>query len=84
MRSMFLSLGEAISVAGVYKSSMFIPKKFSWKNKIYPVEKITLISDTKDGLVRKRIYSLLSGGTLHRIMFNRETEKWTLEELWVE
>lgn len=81
---MFLSINEKIAVAGVYKDAAFIPKKFSWKQKVYPVENITLISDTRDGQVRKRIYSVLSQKTLYRLLFNRETEIWTLEEIWME
>lgn len=81
---MFQKIGERIAVAGVYKGSLFTPKKFSWKTRIFTIEKVTLISDTRDGMVRKRIYSVLSGKTLYRLLFNRETEHWTLEELWVE
>ena len=81
---MFQSIGEVISTAGVYRGSMFLPKKFLWRGKVYLIETITLISDTRDGQVRKRIYSVLCNKTLYRILFNRETEKWTLEELWME
>lgn len=81
---MFQIIGEAIAVVGMYKNSVFTPKKFLWKSRVYLIEKITLISDTRDGMVRLRLYSVLCGKTLYRILFNRETEKWILEEVWVE
>ena len=81
---MFQIIGEVIAVAGVYKQSVFTPKKFLWNNRSYPIDTITLISNTKDGMVRMRLYSVISSTTLYRLLFNRETEKWTLEEMWVE
>lgn len=82
--AMFQTIGEPIIVAGVYKSHTFIPKKFLWAKKAYSIDAITLISDTKDGMVRKRIYSVTVAKTLYRLLFNRETEQWTLEEMWIE
>lgn len=79
---MFHSIGEKISVVGVYQGGHFLPKKFAWKTKVYPITKITLISDIKDGAVRLRLYSVLSETSLYRLLFNRETENWKLEEIW--
>lgn len=84
MRVMFQRIDEKIVVAGVYRQSAFFPKKFSWKNRVYPVHQITLVSDLRDGQVRERLYSVLSGTTLYRLLFNRETEIWKLEEIWCE
>ena len=46
---MYQTISEPIEVAGVYTRSTFIPKKFRWKDRIYPIQEITLKSDTKDG-----------------------------------
>lgn len=81
---MFQTIGEAISVAGVYDAHTFVPKKFQWKKKVYLIEEITLISEIRDGQIKKRLYSVLCGKQLYRLLFNRATEHWTLEELWVE
>lgn len=81
---MFQIIGEKIIVAGVYKNAIFLPKKFSWRDKTYLIEQITLISQIRDGQVKKRLYSVLSQKTLYRLLFNRDTEIWTLEEIWVE
>lgn len=81
---MFQSINERVQVAGSYGKGPFQPKKMKWKERVFPIEKITLISDIKDGEVKKRLYSFTSGKDLYRLMFNRETEVWVLEEIWVE
>lgn len=81
---MFQRIGEKIEVAGVYRQAQFIPKKMKWRNRVYVVKQVTLCTDIKEGLVRKRMYSLMVDTTLYRIVFNRDTEVWMLEELWTE
>lgn len=81
---MYQIIGETIWVAGVYKAAQFIPKKFKWRDKELPITSITLISDAKDGTVKKRFYSVISGTEVYRLEFNRESEQWYLQELWVE
>lgn len=81
---MFQRIDEKIEVLGIYSKAKFIPKKIKWKEKVFLVEEITLISELRDGLVKKRLYSIVSGGNLYRLMFNRETEIWVLEEVWME
>lgn len=81
---MYQTIDEAVNVAGAYKNSRFQPVKFQWRSQIYPIQEITLISDVKDGGVRKRYYSVVAGGTVYRLCFNRETEQWLLEEVWYE
>lgn len=77
-------IGEQIAVAGVYKSSGFEPRYFMWNHTKYDIQKITLISDVKDGNIKKRHYSVLVKNQLFRLLFDRDSEKWTLEEVWVE
>lgn len=81
---MYQTIHEPIDVAGIYTKSTFTPKKFLWKNHEYVIGTITLKSDTKDGGVRKRLYSVTIGKDVYRLEFNRESESWMLEEVWVE
>jgi hypothetical protein len=81
---MFQTIHEKISVAGVYQNSRFIPKKFSWRERVYLVDTITLVSDIRDGAVKKRMYSIMCKRNLYRLVFNRETEIWMLEATWCE
>lgn len=75
---MFTPIEEPILVGGVYTQSSFLPRVFLWRQRKYPVNKITLISDIKDGAVRQRVYSVLSGEVLYRLLFDREKERWQL------
>ncbi len=81
---MYQTVNEEIEVAGVYSHSRFIPKKFKWNNKIFPIKEITLSNSVKDGLIKRRLYSVLSGVNLYRIEFNRESEQWKILEVWCE
>lgn len=81
---MYQTIGEHISVIGVYAHQAFAPKKFLWQRKEYPIEKITFITDMRDGTTQKRRYSVTSGAQAYRLLFNRHEETWVLEELWVE
>ena len=81
---MYQTIHEPIAVAGVYRQGKFEPKKFQWGGRTLPVKEVTLVIDSKDGGVRKRHYSILSGGNVYRLCFNREAESWLLEEMWME
>ncbi len=81
---MFQRIAEKIEVAGVYKNTEFIPRKFQWRHRVYQIDELTLISDIKDGGIRKRLYSVTSRGNLYRLCFNRDSESWLLEEVWYE
>ncbi len=81
---MYQTIDEKIRVAGVFEVSGFVPKKFEWRSKIYPIQEITLKNDVKDGGVRKRFYSVMSRGNVYRIVFNRDSEEWQLAEMWFE
>lgn len=81
---MYQIIHESIEVIGNYQHHTFLPKKFKWKNKIYAINQITLQSDMKDGGVHKRLYSVMADHNLYRLEFNRETEDWLLEEIWLE
>lgn len=79
---MYQTINEDISVLGIYSHSKFTPKKFKWKDKTFAIKEITLINDTKDGIIKKRLYSVISQANLYRLEFNRETEKWRILEVW--
>ena len=81
---MFTPIHEPIAVVGVYTHSRFIPKKFQWRTQTIPVTQITLVSDYKDGAIKKRLYSVEYQGAVYRLEFNRETEQWLLTEVFCE
>lgn len=75
---------DSIVVAGVYRQGKFTPKKFQWRNRTLQIDEITLVSDVKDGGVRKRLYSVVVGTDVFRLEFDRDNESWLLAEVWVE
>ena len=81
---MYQKIGEKIWIAGSYKGEKFIPYKFKWGDREIKINQITLVSDVKDGGIKKRFYSVTSDREVYRILFNRESEQWTLEEIWIE
>jgi hypothetical protein len=81
---MYRKIDEPIKVAGVYKHNTFHPFRFMWNDRQLKIDTITLISDVKDGMVKKRFYSVVVGKDVFRLLFNRESEQWTIDELWVE
>lgn len=81
---MYTIINEPISVVGVYTKNTFIPRKFKWRSKEYKITRITLATDTKKGLILERQYSVLVESTVYRLLFNRTTEEWSLEEVWIE
>lgn len=81
---MYQTIGEPIEVVGVYARQTFSPRKFLWNRREYPVDRTTAVISIRDGQTRKRRYSIMSGSTSYRLLFNRDSEVWTLEELWVE
>jgi hypothetical protein len=81
---MYQTIAETIEVVGIYRQGKFQPVKFKWQGRVFPVQEITLVADLKNGGVRGRQYSVVSGGNVYRLYFNRDQENWQLKELWVE
>lgn len=81
---MYQTIHENIAVAGVFAQASFAPRKFQWRNREYGIEEVTYTAEWRDGGVRTRQYSVVSAGNMYRLLYNRETEEWWLEEVWCE
>lgn len=81
---MYQKIGEKIWMAGLYKNGKFVPYKFKWQAKELKIDQVTLTSNVKDGAIKKRFYSVVCGKEVYRILFDRESEQWSLEEIWLE
>lgn len=81
---MYQTISEPIAVLGVYNHGNFVPRKLKWKQRVLKVDQITMCNDLREGQTRKRLYSVVCKGTVYRVLFNRDRETWTLEEIWVE
>ncbi len=81
---MYQTIDEGISVIGIFERGKFMPKKFKWRDRIFPIDQLCSVHDFKDGAVKKRRFSIQSGPTIYLIEFNRDRETWTLQQIWVE
>lgn len=81
---MYQPIHEPVSVAGIYEHGKFRPLKFRWQNKLLVITEICSVHDFRDGTVQKRRFSVMAGGTVYLLEFNRNQENWLLEELWIE
>jgi hypothetical protein len=81
---MYQTIHEPIVVAGVFQQGVFNPKKFRWNERIYQVDQITLQANLRDGGVQQRSYGVVSGANLYRLLYNRDSEEWFVEEVWCE
>lgn len=81
---MFTKINEQVAVVGTYNHSTFIPKKFLWRDKVLKVDELTFVSDSREGSIKNRVYSVVSGGNVYRLHFNRETEEWMIAEVFCE
>ena len=81
---MFTKINEPVAVVGTYNQSTFVPKKFLWRDRVLKIDKLTFVTDSRDGGVRNRVYSVVSGGNVYRLHFNRESEEWMISEVFFE
>jgi len=81
---MYQRINEVVEVVGSYTGRGFTPKRFKWQNNIYDIDQITLKNDARDGGRHLRFYSVIVKGNAYRLRFDRDEEKWLLEEVWYE
>jgi hypothetical protein len=80
----YLTIHETIQVAGVYAQAKFQPTAFVWSGKKWNISEVTAIVNQRDGGVELRHYSVVANQQVCRLLFNRDAEKWWLEEIWDE
>mgnify|MGYP000846209680 FL=1 len=82
--SMYQTIHEPIRVAGVFDKAHFVPRWFEWGQLHLNIEKITLVSDYKQGLLKSKSFSVLAAGNLYRLVFNLNTLDWMLDAIWID
>ncbi len=81
---MYQTLHETIRVAGVFAYGKFKPVWFDWHNEQFKISQITLISKIKDGGRQQRLYSIVVGNDVFRLLFDLQTHDWFVEAVWVD
>ena len=81
---MYQTIHESIDVAGVFAKGKFRPTKFRWRDRSYRVSQITILADFTDGGRPQRQYSVVCDGNVYRLLYQRDSEIWFVEEVWCE
>lgn len=79
---MFTTIDESISVVGVFAAGEFKPHRFRWREQIYQIEEVTLLSKVRDGGVPQWHFSVVVKGNLYRLIFWPLQAQWRLAEVW--
>lgn len=75
-----LELNEPINVWVFFKGREIIPYVFFWKGRRIKVEKINLIHDSKEAVL-KRHFSISSEGNFYQLGLDLKALKWSLEAI---
>jgi len=75
---------ETITVAGIFQQASFKPVWFIWKQRRLKINDITLISDIKEGSVKKTVYSVQAQDNIYRLDYYFLTQDWFLESIWID
>lgn len=78
------TIHESIKVAGVFKQTKFTPVWFEWRQQRFNIKEVTLVSNIKQGAIRKLIYSVVAEGNLYRLDYDLLSQTWNLASVWVE
>jgi hypothetical protein len=81
---MFTEIHEPIITLVSYERAGMQLKRFRWRNQLFAVEKVTAVTNIRDGSVRQRRWSVVSGGAVYRLLFDRVAETWELEAVYCE
>ena len=81
---MFQTLGDRVSVLGIFKSGKLKPLRFFWKNKTFPISHITTTYCIKDGEVQKEVFAVKSFGNIYKLVYIPKDYSWILEEVFLE
>lgn len=78
-----IKINQPVSVNFYFesKNKISIPKVIIWNNRSYSITKIGLHHTYRQGTTLFHVYSVLSGNTFMRLLFNTENLHWTLEEV---
>ncbi len=81
---MYQTIHETIKVGGIFHQAQFKPLWFVWQEKRFDINEITLISDLKNGKVKKKLFSVLANDNLYRLDYCPADQTWFLEQIWVD
>ncbi len=81
---MYQTIHETVRVAGVFHCASFKPVWFEWNQRMLKIQKVTFVSNYKQGLVKSKIYSVVADDNTYHLTFDLNTLDWTLENVWID
>jgi hypothetical protein len=75
---------EQVEVGAVFGKGRLNPRWFIWKERKYPVEKVSYSWQEKNGQEKVCCFSVLAGANLYELSFYTITLKWMLNRIYIE
>lgn len=69
---------ESVSVEAVFSCGRMQPRRFRWRQTVFPVEQIYLVHVSRRGRDRLYHFSLGSGRMIYELTFNNQSLAWRL------
>ncbi|MBT3689781.1 hypothetical protein HOE31_04050 [bacterium] len=79
---MYDKINESIEVVASFKKSEIFPKFFSWRRKIYKVDKVHFIHTSQNGKGLLYHFSVTDKVNYFQLIFNPLTLTWTLSTMY--
>lgn len=79
---MYENINESIETVVSFKKNGVVPKFFSWRNKLYKVEKVHLVHTSQNGRQTLYHFSVTDKVNYFQLVFNPFTLSWVLASLY--
>ncbi len=79
---MYEQINEPIEVVASFKKNEIVPKFFSWRHKVYQVEKVHLVHTSRVGHQILYHFSVTDNANYFQLVFNPFTLSWLLTTLY--
>jgi len=79
---MYENINEPIEAVISFKKNEVVPKFFSWRDKIYQVEKVHLVHTSQNGRQTLYHFSVTDKANYFQLTFNPFTLSWILTSLY--
>ncbi len=79
---MYDEINEQVEVVASFKKNEIFPKFFSWRRKIYKVDKVHFVHTSNNGNGLLYHFSITDNANYFQLIFNPLTLTWTLSTIY--
>ena len=82
---MGIEVRERVTAGVVFAPSGMRPVWFIWRGRKYPVSEVTYAYESREGMVRMRLFTVVSGANVYSLAYNPVETVWEMrgvEEDW--